>query len=105
RGGRAIEPVAVLGAGGTMGLPIARTIARAGLRVRAWNRSADKARPLADDGAYLARTPRDAATGAGIVITMLADADAVIGAMDGPDGALAAMRGAHQHGGHQHGAH
>ena len=94
------ETVAVLGAGGTMGLPIARNIARAGLQVRAWNRSADKAKPLADDGAYLARTPREAATGAGIVITMLADADAVIGAMDGPDGALAAMRGAHPRGAH-----
>jgi 3-hydroxyisobutyrate dehydrogenase len=37
------ETVAVLGAGGTMGFPIARNIARAGIPVRAWNRSRDKA--------------------------------------------------------------
>ncbi len=45
------ETIAVLGAGGTMGLPIARNLARAGLPVRAWNRSSDKAEPLAADGA------------------------------------------------------
>ena len=88
------ETVAVLGAGGMMGFPIARNMARAGLRVRAWNRSAGKARPLADDGVHVGTTPRDTAHGASIVITMLADEDAVIAAMDGPDGALAAMRDA-----------
>ena len=92
--GLVTETIAVLGAGGTMGLPIARNLARAGLPVRAWNRSAGKARPLAADGAYLARTPYDAASGAGIVITMLADEEAVVQAMDGPDGALRALAGA-----------
>ena len=33
------ETVAVLGAGGTMGFPIARNIARAGIPVRAWHRA------------------------------------------------------------------
>jgi 3-hydroxyisobutyrate dehydrogenase len=37
------ETVAVLGAGGAMGFPIARNIARARVPVRAWNRSRDKA--------------------------------------------------------------
>ena len=46
--------------------------------------------------AYLARTPYDAASGAGIVITMLADEEAVARAMDGPDGALRALSGARQ---------
>lgn len=86
-----------------MGFPIARNIARAGLPVRVWNRSGDKAKPLADDGVYLAQTPGDAATGAGIVITMLADEKAVVGAMDGPDGALAAMRDTHRRGATQPG--
>ncbi len=90
------ETIAVLGAGGIMGFPMARNIARAGLPTRVWNRSADKAQPLTSDGAYLARTPRDAASGAGIVITMLADEAAVLQSMDGPDGALRAMSGAHQ---------
>lgn len=87
------ETIAVLGAGGTMGFPIARNIARAGMPVRAWNRSRDRAAPLAEDGAHLADTPADAARGAGIVITMLADEDAVIEVMDGKDGALAVMSG------------
>src|SRR5580693_6091070 len=90
------ETVAVLGAGGAMGLPIARNIARAGLPVRAWSKSRDKAAPLTADGAYLARTPRDAVSGAGIVITVLADEDAVLQAMDGPDGALRSMSGDHR---------
>jgi 3-hydroxyisobutyrate dehydrogenase len=91
--GLVTETIAVLGAGGTMGFPIARNIARAGLPVRVWNRSRGKAAPLAADGAYLARSPRDAATGAGIAVTMLADEDAVIAAMDGPDGALRTLSG------------
>jgi 3-hydroxyisobutyrate dehydrogenase-like beta-hydroxyacid dehydrogenase len=48
-------------------------------------------RALAKDDAYVADTPADAARGAGIVVTMLADEDGVIAAMDGPDGALEVM--------------
>jgi 3-hydroxyisobutyrate dehydrogenase len=84
-------PVAVLGGGGTMGLPIARRIVGSGMPVRAWNRSADKAAPLAADGCEVAASPAEAARGAGIVLTMLADADAVLAVMNGPDGALDAM--------------
>ena len=85
------ERVAVLGAGGTMGLPMARNIARAGMAVRAWNRSRVKAETLSRDGALIADTPAEAAEGAGIVLTMLADGDAVTAAMDGSHGALSAM--------------
>jgi 3-hydroxyisobutyrate dehydrogenase len=45
--------VAVLGTG-LMGAPMARNIARAGLTVRAWNRTTGKARPLENDGATVA---------------------------------------------------
>ena len=88
---RTAETVAVLGAGGTMGFAMARNIARAGIGVRAWNRTGDKARALAADGAYIAETPADAAAGAGIVLTMLSDADAVAAVMEGDDGALPVM--------------
>lgn len=83
--------VAVLGAGGTMGFAMARNLARAGMGVAAWNRSRGKADPLADDGIRVVSTPAEAAGGADVVLTMLADTEAVIDAMDGPDGALAAM--------------
>jgi 3-hydroxyisobutyrate dehydrogenase len=83
------ETIAVLGAGGTMGRPMARNLARSGFSVRAWNRSAEKAQGLADDGVGLCATPAEAAAGATVILTMLSDADAVRAAMDGADGALA----------------
>jgi 3-hydroxyisobutyrate dehydrogenase len=72
------ETVAVLGAGSTMGLPMARNIARSGIGVRVWNRSREKAEPLGEDGAQVAGSPAEAADGVGVVLTMLADADAVL---------------------------
>jgi 3-hydroxyisobutyrate dehydrogenase len=74
-----------------MGLPMARRMARAGISVRAWNRSRDRAQPLASEGAAVADTPAEAADGADVVLTMLADTDAVASAMNGENGALAAM--------------
>jgi 3-hydroxyisobutyrate dehydrogenase len=70
--------VAVLGAGGTMGFPIARNLARAGLEVRAWNRSREKAEPLGEDGVMVGDSPADAAEAADVIVTMLSDADAVL---------------------------
>jgi 3-hydroxyisobutyrate dehydrogenase len=81
--------VAVLGAGGTMGLPMARNIGGAGFSVRAWNRSRDKAQPLADNGVAVCDSPAQAAEGAGVILTMLSDADAVLDVMQGSSGALA----------------
>ncbi len=91
RPGLVTGTVAVLGAGSPLGFPMARNLARAGLVVRAWHRSPGQASPLAQDGAYVARSPQDAVAGASVVITMLADEAAVIAAMDGPGGALSAM--------------
>lgn len=84
------ETVAVLGAGGMMGLPMARNMARAGLEVRAWNRSPEKAEPLAEDGVEVLGSRAEAVDGAGLIVTMLSDADAVIEAMKGEGGALSA---------------
>jgi 3-hydroxyisobutyrate dehydrogenase len=89
--GQTTEVVAILGAGGAMGFAMARNIARAGLPVRAWNRSRAKAEPLAQDGAVITHTPAEAAEGATIVLTMLADAEAVVQSMDSDDGALPVM--------------
>lgn len=73
--------VAVLGAGGTMGFPMARNIARAGIPVRAWNRTPEKARPLSEDGAEILDSAAEAVEGAAVIITMMADTDAVIGSV------------------------
>ncbi len=74
------ETIAVLGAAETTGFEMARNMARAGLSVRAWDQAAERAGALAEDGVCLAGTPAEAVRGAGIVVTVLADADAVIGA-------------------------
>jgi 3-hydroxyisobutyrate dehydrogenase len=68
--------IALLGAG-TMGLPIGANLLKAGLPVRVWDRSADKAQPLAEQGATVAASVGDAVAGADVVVTMLFDADSV----------------------------
>jgi 3-hydroxyisobutyrate dehydrogenase len=85
------ETVAVLGAGGTMGLPMARNIAKAGIEVRAWNRTREKADSLSEDRAAVFDTAAEATSGSSIVLTILSDADAVMETMEEVDGALAGM--------------
>lgn len=68
--------VAVLGTG-VMGLPMAANLCDAGLKVRAWNRTREKAGPLAERGAEVAGSPERAVAGADLVVTMLADGSAV----------------------------
>lgn len=84
------ETVALLGTG-MMGAGMGRNLLRAGFEVRAWNRTAAKAEALAPEGAIVAASPAEAAAGAGIVLTMLADGAAVEAAMTGPSGALGAL--------------
>ena len=69
--------IAVLGTG-AMGAPMARNLARAGHDVSAWNRTREKAEALRADGIDVADDPVDATDGADVVMTMLADADAVL---------------------------
>jgi 3-hydroxyisobutyrate dehydrogenase len=69
--------IAFLGTG-TMGMPMARNLTEAGFQLRAWNRSADRAQPLAKKGAEVFADPREAVSGADLVITMLSGADPVI---------------------------
>ncbi|HEY1565980.1 MAG TPA: NAD(P)-binding domain-containing protein [Solirubrobacteraceae bacterium] len=82
------QTVAVLGAGGIMGFAMARNLARDGYAIRAWNRSREKAEPLSEDGAEIFDTPAQAAEGADVILTIVADADTVIDAMSGESGAL-----------------
>ena len=68
--------VAVLGTG-IMGAAMARNLLSDGMEVRAWNRSREKAEPLAQDGATVADDPAEAARGADFLLTMLSDADVI----------------------------
>jgi 3-hydroxyisobutyrate dehydrogenase len=72
--------VAVLGTG-IMGTGMARNLAAAGHEVRAWNRTLDRARPLADDGVRVLADAQAAVRGADVVITMLHDGAVVLDVM------------------------
>ncbi|MFF2008488.1 NAD(P)-dependent oxidoreductase [Streptomyces sp. NPDC058195] len=72
--------VAVLGTG-IMGAAMARSLLRAGIEVRAWNRTAARAAPLAADGATVTATAEEAVRGTDIVLTMLKDGPSVAAAL------------------------
>jgi 3-hydroxyisobutyrate dehydrogenase len=72
------QTVALLGAGGTMGGPMARNIQHAGMQVRAWNRTRKRVQPLAQDGITVVDSPTEAVDGVDVIITMLSDGDAVL---------------------------
>jgi len=72
--------VAVLGTG-LIGAAIAHNLARKRFEVRAWNRSAEKARALAVDGVAPLDSAVEAVRDARIVVTVLKDGPAVEEAM------------------------
>lgn len=75
--GRAEQtPVAVLGTG-IMGSAMARNLVAAGLNTTVWDRSPSATDPLAEAGARVAASPREAVRDARVVITMLPTADVV----------------------------
>ena len=71
------ETVAFLGTG-TMGHAMADSALRAGLPTVVWNLEPEATKDLADSGADVADTAADAAARAGIVVTMVTNADAVM---------------------------
>ena len=82
--------VALLGTG-IMGAAMARNLLEAGTEVRAWNRSNEKAKPLAKDGATVFEGPAEAAADADFLLTMLSDADVIEEVVR--DGVLPALAG------------
>src|SRR5215218_2059096 len=84
------EPVGFIGLG-IMGARMAACLARAGHDVAVHNRTTGKAEAFAQQhGGRFAATPREAASGAAVVITMVVDGTQVENMLLGPDGAAAA---------------
>jgi len=83
--------VSLLGTG-LMGRGMARSLLRAGHDVRVWNRTRAKAEEAVGDPTRVAATAAEAARGADVVLSMLADPAALLAVFDGPDGALAGLR-------------
>ncbi len=78
---------------GNMGSPIAKNLAKAGFRLRVWNRNPQKAKELVRDlpQAQLCNTPREAAEGSQFVVSSLANDEAVRAVTFGADGTLTGM--------------
>lgn len=95
RGKGAMARIGFLGLG-NMGRGMAARLLAAGHELLVWNRSAERAEDLVQDGAEAAATPAIAAAGAAAVFAMLADDAASKAVWLGPSGALDAMSsGAH----------
>lgn len=85
-----MQSIALLGLG-TMGTAMAKRWLAAGHKLRLYNRTAAKAKALEAAGAVVAATPREAATGADVVVSMVADDDAAHAVWFGADGAIAGL--------------
>jgi 3-hydroxyisobutyrate dehydrogenase len=73
---------------GAMGASIAARLIEVGHKVFVWNRSADKAKPLAEAGATVAASPAELASKCEAVITMLTDGAAIEAVYNAPQGLL-----------------
>jgi 3-hydroxyisobutyrate dehydrogenase-like beta-hydroxyacid dehydrogenase len=76
---------------GKMGTGMAHNLLRAGHTLTVYNRTPEKARALAGEGARIASSPADACGDAEAVMTMVADDHALEQVVSGKDGIAAAM--------------
>lgn len=76
---------------GHMGTPMAMNLLQAGHGVNAYNRTRDKATPVAERGAALCGSPGDIVEQSDIVFIMLSDAQAIRSVFMQTDGVLEAM--------------
>lgn len=83
--------IAFLGTG-IMGAPMARHITQAGFPLTVWNRSPDKAQPLAAFGATVASSAREAVSNADIAIFMVTSGQAADEILFGTGEAAAHLR-------------
>src|SRR5258708_10230371 len=84
------ETIGFIGLGG-MGLAMATNLLKAGFGLRVYNRTAEKARPLLELGATLARRPAEAAEPGSVVVTMVSDDQAVEEVTLGANGFLSRL--------------
>lgn len=77
---------------GRMGSGIAGNIQKHGFQLTVYNRTSEKTKPFTSAGGVAARTPREAAASAEIVVTNLMDDASVLETVTGENGVLAGMR-------------
>ena len=77
---------------GVMGYPMAGHLAAAGHRVTVYNRTTEKAEKwIAEHGGKLAKTPHEAAIGAGFIFSCVGNDDDLRAVVSGDEGVLTAM--------------
>lgn len=74
---------------GRMGSAIAQRLSEQGCQVRGWDISPEATKALAGAGLQAAKSPRDAADGADVVISIITEDNGVRRIFTGPDGFLA----------------
>ena len=70
---------------GLMGLPMAKNLLKSGFKLKAFNRSIEKADPLRKFGAEISKSIKEVLNDSEVVITMLTDDNAVNDVMQNPD--------------------
>jgi 3-hydroxyisobutyrate dehydrogenase-like beta-hydroxyacid dehydrogenase len=68
-----MKPAITLIGTGRMGVALARSLAKAGYKTTAWNRSPEKALPLADDGVHIAGTLEQAVAASSVIVINVTD--------------------------------
>ncbi len=76
---------------GNMGMPMATNLLAAGYSLKVYNRTPEKAKPLADKGAQIVHYPTEVAESSQIVITMLANDAALESVVLGESGILSSL--------------
>lgn len=77
---------------GLMGRPMGANLLKAGFPLVAWNRTRERVEALAQQGACVAASPREAAAACDVLLTMISDPPALESVLWGADGALAGLR-------------
>jgi 3-hydroxyisobutyrate dehydrogenase-like beta-hydroxyacid dehydrogenase len=91
-----IGKIAFIGLG-RMGSGIAASIVKRGMELVVWNRTASKMTPVVAMGAKGARSAKQAAAAADIVVTSLMDDKSIIDTLNGEDGILAGLKPGSSH--------
>jgi 3-hydroxyisobutyrate dehydrogenase-like beta-hydroxyacid dehydrogenase len=77
---------------GIMGQPMAQNVVKGDFQLTVFNRSSEKATPLADAGATVAPTPKAVAETSDVIILMLAGPEAIDAVLEGSEGLTAGMK-------------
>jgi 3-hydroxyisobutyrate dehydrogenase-like beta-hydroxyacid dehydrogenase len=76
---------------GAMGSRMARRLLDAGNELAVWNRTAERAAPLAQAGAAVAATPAEAARAAEVIVIMVSDPGALEAVTEGSEGIVSGL--------------